>query len=301
MKILMYLPGILFLAGVLLMAGCQKDETPEPVGDPTIALVSGEDYISGDATLAAGEKFTVKISAAMNVNTNKKLVTLEVYRNFTPVTKGTAVDTTFYFNLGMEEELIIDLDVTAYPAIGSELFEFTVIDEAGNKDKISLTITTEENVMAYADVLLGSVNDLEGSFMATSSGMTYIKAEAFQNQALIDLVFYLGATNGSTFAGPGDTLVQQVFHLNDDPDKWTTFNDTRFINPAPIGHAEFDAIGGAYMFPDFDGDASKSEAKQLQDNDVIFFETVDGKRGFIRINSISSRGDQVNFDVKVEK
>jgi hypothetical protein len=237
----------------------------------------------------------------MNVNTQVKLATLEVARSFTPADQGASTDTSYSWSLQMQEQVIIDLTSYAFPAVGSEVFEFKVIDANGNSDMVTITITTENNVSAYSGISLGSYNDPEGSFMATTDGTTYTKAEAFQHQELIDLVFYLGAQNGSTFAGPGDATVQDVFQLNVDPDKWTTFNDTRFIYPAPIGHAEFDAIGEAYIFPEFDDNDSESDANQLQSDDVVFFKTAGGKLGFLKINTITNRGDQVNFDVKVEK
>ena len=301
MKKLMYLSGIVILSAIIFMAGCKKDEDPEVVGDPTIALVSGAGFISGDTQLPADAEFTVKISAAMNVNTEKKLVRLEVTRSFTPATKSGTTDTTYTFNIDNEEQVLIELTTNAYPQVGQEVFEYVIFDQVGHSDAISITITTEQNVTSWLDVDMGSYNDPTGSFLATSTGGVYVKVEAFDHQEIIDLIFYLGAVvNGSTFAGPADPTVQDIFNLNNDP-AWTTFNDTRIISPAPIGYEAFNAIGDTYQFPGFEDSQSETFADKLEKDDVIYFKTADGKKGFLKLNSINGRGDYINIDVKVEK
>ncbi len=300
MKKLMYLSGIVILSAIIFMAGCKKDDDPEILGDPTITLVNEAGFVSGDTQLPADAEFTVKISAAMNINTEKKLVRLEVTRSFTPATKSENADTTYIFNIDNEEQVLIELTTNAYPQVGQELFEYVIFDQAGKSDAVSITITTEQNVTSWLNVDMGSYNDPTGSFLATSTGGVYVKVEAFDHQDIIDLIFYLGAVNGSTFAAPADPTVQDIFNLNNDP-AWTTFNDTRIISPAPIGYAEFDAIGDTYQFPEFEDSESETFADKLEKDDVIYFKTADDKKGFLKLNSINGRGDYINIDVKVEK
>jgi hypothetical protein len=295
MKKILALLFIIGLAGIIF-TGCQKDE--DEAGSPTISFLAEAGYISGDATLLVNEEFKIKVSISQNVESQSELKSLTVGRTFTPATKADW-DTTFSLPTGGNQE--IELTFNSANIAGSELIELTVTDANNKTDMVSLTITTElPKVTSYPNNEMGSYNEPAiGSFFATSSGTVYSKNDAFAVQDMVDFGFYLGSQNGSTFASPADPLLKTVFDL--EGAGWTTYNETMFINPAPIDASEFDAIGDAYAFPEFDEGSSSSYANKLNQNDVVYFKTHDGYRGFIKVNSINGRGDKVNIDVKVEQ
>ncbi|NOX48480.1 MAG: hypothetical protein GXO89_16040 [Chlorobi bacterium] len=97
----------------------------------------------------------------------------------------------------------------------------------------------------------------------------------------------------NTIGAPASSNVQSVFGIG----SWTTFNDTK-IEMAAIDAAEFDVIGPVgYVFPELTGNTN--EVNNLSIDDVLLFETVNGKRGYIKVNNFDQKGDRMNIDVKV--
>lgn len=293
--------AFVFLAGTLVMSSCKKDDdddnggTPAPM-NPTINFLVEQGFISSDATVEVNEAFKVKIYAEENATSKKNIDHINVRRIFQNQTVGdTALD------IG-QPSATITVNFTAQPIPGEETLEFEAVDNDGKKAMISLKITTIEigvNVTKYSNITLGSFNDQTyGSFFSTSNGQAYFKAEAFDNQALIDFAFFLGATSGASIGAPANDTIVGVFDL-DQPPVWTTLNTTGMVSPAPITAADFDLIGTTYDFPNFQ--SSSSIATQLEDDDVIFFMTQGMKLGFIKVNSINKRGDIINIDVIVEQ
>jgi hypothetical protein len=294
MKRLILFACVIGLATAMLMIGCEKEEN-DP-GNPSINFIVEQGYISSDATLNVNAEFKVKVGVFKNNESNSDLQTLTVGRTFTPASRADW-DTTFNIDGDNQQ---IEITFTAYNTAGSELIELTVTDKNNKSDMVSLTITTAlPEVRSYPNNDLGSYNEPTiGSFFSTKIGAVLPKNDAFSIQEKVDFGFFLGANNGSTFASPANPTLQEVFELNEAG--WTTFNETMFISPAPIDAAAFDAIADGYIFPDFDDASAKSYANQLSNNDVVFFKTVDDKLGFIKVNSINSKGDKINIDVKVE-
>jgi len=301
MKKLFLLFAAIGLSGIFMLSGCKGDEDPVPQGDPTIEFVVEEGFIHTDATLPTATEFKVKVLCNQNTETTSLLATLEASRTFT-ATKSTLADTTYTWDLGNVPSIEAEISLWTNGLLGLEDFEFTVIDANGNTASLGFTITTIGNLEEYSDVTIGSWNDPAGSFFASTTGEVMVKDDATANSAAVDFFFFLGASNGSAFGGPTDVSLEQVFDICANcTTNWDTYNDTKFINPAPIGYAEFDAIGENYIFPEFDDVSATTIASQLATNDVVFFKTAAGKLGYIRINSINGRGDQANIDVKVQK
>jgi hypothetical protein len=293
MKKLIVLLGVIGISAVMLMSGCQKEED-EP-GNPSVSFIAEAGFVSADATLNINEEFKMKVGLFKNTESNSDLNTLTIGRTFTPATRADW-DTTLTLQSGDNQQF--ELFFTSATIAGDELIEITVTDKNGKSDMKSITITTvEPGVMSYDGIELGSWNDPTGSFFATSDGSVMNKTEATAMQEKVDIIFFLGASNGSTFGGPTDATVQDVFDIAD----WTTQNNTLFINPAPVSAAEFDAIGTTYSFPEFNEGDAATKATQLNNNEVIFFKTDGGKLGFLKINSINGRGDKVDFDIKVQE
>lgn len=294
MKKTMYLFGLLILAGAMVVSSCKKDddEDPAPVDlSPVLTFVGGAGYTDSDTELPPSSTFKVGINAFANSTSNTDLASLVVVRTF-----NNTPTTVFEENNINDDTYTNEWDLVANTQSGEERWTFTLTDEDGESKQLAIVITTVPNVTAYKNVNMGSFNDpTYGSFMATATGTVMTKAEASANQASVDFAFYLGAINKSTFGAPSNADVKSVFDLTG---SWTIFNNTLF-QMASINAAEFDAIGDSYMFPTFTG--TEDDINNLEADDVVFFKTVDDKLGYIKVNTINGKGDQINIDVIVQE
>jgi hypothetical protein len=288
----MYLFGLLLLAGAMVFTSCKKDdEDPEPVDlTPVLTFIGGAGYTDTDASLAPSATFKVGINASANTTSNKKIETFEVVRTFNNV--PTTVFTDDNIN---ETNYTWEQDLIANTKTGEERWTFTITDKDGLKKELSFVITTISTVTSYKGLEMGSFNDDLPSFVATATGTLMSKAEAGAAQETVDMAFYLGAINKSTFGAPSNVDVQAVFDLA--AAGWTTFNETLF-EMAGINAAEFDAIEGSYDFPEFAG--TEDDINNLEAGDVVFFKTSNNKLGYLKVNSINGKGDYINIDMIVE-
>jgi len=294
MKKLTYLLGLMLVAG-LIFTSCTDDED-DPIDEtPTMNFKGGEfqpgiDFVDGDATLPVNSKFYVGITA--QTNSGKELETIEVtskFENENPVLYQEDINDDSY-----DANLEFDTNI----GVGDEDWIFTIEDKPGNTKQLSFTITTElvgDSVRVSVDVTMGSYNDQDfGSFYASSTDMVYFKAEAENNQDIIDLAFFKGTNTQNTIAAPAAQNVITVFNIGG----WATLNDTQ-VEISSITAADFDAIGDTYVFPDFTG--TGNEVNNVAIDDVLLFETVDGKTGLIKVNSFPTKGDKINIDIKIQK
>ena len=284
--------ALLAIALLFVVSACKKDDDDDPANqDPVLNFLVEQGYVNSDVTLTPGEAFKTKVYMAENADSKKNIDRLNVRR----IKNNTTVYDTAY-NIGKSEETM-ELNFNAQAAEGTETFEFEAVDNDGMKTTIRFIVTTVgpgSPLNSYTNITLGSYNDQTyGSFFSASTGTVYFKADATNNQGLIDFGFFLGATNGATIAAPNNADLISVFQLN-----WSTQNPTKFQNPAPIDAAAFTAIGNVYDFPAFTGTADN--ANQLVAGNVVYFQTANGFHGFIKVNQINDKGDIINIDVKFE-
>jgi len=278
--------AITLLSVTVFFSSCKKDENSGP---PTLNFIGGEGYVDTDQTLQTGTTFKVGIAASANAESNEKLTSIWLTRT---INGSVFIDTTLSIN---DHQYNVDFEFNAQAAGVVETIAFVVTDKAGQMAEKSLTLTYESaGVPVYKDagVTMGSHNDINGSFYSTVTTEVYNIADATAAQNIIDFLFYLGATNGSTIASPADTDANTVYAIND----WTTKNATLFTK-LDMSAAEFDAIGDTFVFPEFTDETSS--ITHLATNDVLMYKTVNNFVGLIKVNSINGRGDFVSLDVIV--
>lgn len=291
MKKTIYLFGMLLLAGAMIFSSCKKDED-EPTVDqtPVLTFIGGAGYTDADATMAPSSTFKVGINAAANVNSNSKIASFKVVRTFNNVATDVFED-----NSINESNYTWEQDLIANALAGEERWTFTVIDKAGVAKELSIIITTNNPVVSYKNITMGSYNDPNfGSFMSAAGGTVMTKAEADADQSVVDFAFYLGAVNKSTFGSPSNADVKAVFALEG---VWTVFNETMFVLTT-LSAADFDAITNSYTFPVFTG---ADDVNDLAVDDVVQFKTTNNLNGLIKVNSINAKGDVINIDLIVEE
>ncbi|NPD44132.1 MULTISPECIES: hypothetical protein [unclassified Lentimicrobium] len=140
---------LLFVAALGMgLTSCSKDDDETPVDvTPNIDFKGGNEYISADAVVTAGQDFTIGITASSNANSGKKLKSVKytvtsnnvVVLEFDSVFNETSYNLDYVFNMSDP---------------GAGVFKFVVTDKDDQTNTISLTVTAES-----ADTPLGVAED----------------------------------------------------------------------------------------------------------------------------------------------
>lgn len=280
---------ILTIAIATAFTSCKKDDdivNPEP----TIDFKGGANYTSSDVTINTGDEILVGFNAAYNQETGEELT------NFKLVLTSNNVPQTFMDSTLKNKTFSTDMRIS-FSQTGTARLEATITDKAGRTDAVSFNITVEEagvKVVKHTNVELGSWNDAIGSFYGAKENSIFTVAEAFNNQAMVDFVFYKGQTNMNTIAAPDDVSLNTILTFN--MGEWTTRNQTRFVMTSMTA-AEFDAIGDYYVFKEFEGNSGESKVINLEDGAVVQFRIQAGAYGLIKVVNFYSRGDLGVMDV----
>lgn len=293
MKKTIYLFGLLLMAGAMVFTSCKKDED-EPTVDltPSLTFIGGAGYTDADATMAPSSTFKVGINAAANTNSNSKIASFKVVRTFNNVATDVFEDMSIN-----ESTFTWEQDLIANAVAGDERWTFTVVDKDGVAKELAIIITTNNPVVPFKNINMGSYNDpTYGSFMHAANATVMTKAEASADQASVDLAFYWGPQNKSFFGAPSNEVIIDVFDLEG---VWTVFNETLF-ELTTLSAADFDAITDSYSFPDFTGNED-DHIGDVQIDDVFQFRTTNDVYGLIKVNSLNAKGDVVNIDMIVEE
>jgi hypothetical protein len=298
-KIIVFLSAIL-ITSVTLFTSCTEDNT-NPDLPPSISFVAGAAYISADATVDISTNFTVKVLVEPNATSGKVVESLKVTGTFN---NQLVRDTTFALN----NATTMEITFTASSTIGEENLEFTAIDKDNQSAKISLKITTEEPVvtgdpiLTWSEKIVGSWNNPTGSSFASINGNIYTLDQAFANQALIDYLYWWGASTSATIGSPADTNAAKVFNTgNYKLDNWTIKNDTKF-KITTVTPAAFDAMTDDKDIKDIADGADQTHIGGLAVDQVFAFITASGKKGLIKVKSITEGSDgSLTMDVKVQE
>jgi hypothetical protein len=292
--------GAIMLFSATLLTSCSSDN---PTADlpPSIGFVTEAGYISSNATVLVSTPFKVKVSAQANATSGSKIESIRITRLINNQTVG---DTTFSFN---EAAVIFEVTFMSYSVVGVENIEFKATDKDGQSKTASLQITTEEPagdpIDSWEMRILGSWNNLTvGSSFASINGNVYMLDQAFANQALIDFIYWWGASTSATIGAPNDANAAQVFNTGAYAlSNWTTLNATQF-KTTTLTSADFDAVTDAAPCISNATGADQTRIGTLAVDQVIAFISVGGKHGLIRVKAITdgSAGD-ITIDVKVQQ
>ena len=287
---------LLIMAGVSFFTSCTTEEENL---SPNISFVSGSGYISSDATLKAGEAFTVNLSASANSTSGAKLVKLNVIRVLGGNTVTVADETIDLSSFTSE------VSANAAFIAGTEKWTFTVTDANGETAAISLNITTTAGaaINTFDQKILGSYyNNTYGSFFGSADGTVYKMVEAYNNQAKVDWCYYYGVSDGATIAAPNDaTAINDIFtNATYGLSQWTTRNATLFslVTESIL----WDNITDDAQIVAYASSTANTSTKQLTVSSVIAFKTAGGKLGLIRVTDIATGSTgSITYNVKVQQ
>lgn len=273
--------------------------------NPSLNFISGEyepnkKRIDGDTTLAVGQEFVFGVNAMSgSLDSLRRILIVRNYENASYITIFDSILNSASFDS--------DIVTVSYPNQGNEEFKVTVWDKADRQSSISFTITTippPSNITTYEDIILGAQNSTTGIAFATIYGTVYSLADAKENAADIDFLYFYGATNLATLAAPDDATAAQVFNnAQNGLQSWDVLNETRF-KLTEYTSSQFNSITSATQliavatmpnFPD------QSKINNLSTGDVLAFETAGQKYGLIRIDNIMGQADgNIEITVKIQ-
>ncbi len=290
--------GVIMLSSMMLLTSC-TDETDPVDLPPSISFVAGSGFISANSTVTVNTPFVVKILAQANATSGAKIESISVTRIFNNQVVG---DTSFLFN---DATVTFELTFMSSPEAGLENIEFEAKDKDGQKDKISLQITTQATagpIYSWTEKILGSYDDATGSSFASINGIVYTLAQAFANQSLIDWMYWYGASTFATIGAPDDGNAALVFNEGANQlANWTTKNATRF-KKTTVTPAAFDAMTDDSDIVDIATGADQTRIGEMAVDQVIAFVTVTGKKGFIKVRAIETgSAGTMTIDVKVQQ
>lgn len=302
MKKFAYLFAALFLAAFTIFSSCKKDENT-PDQQFTFNLKAGPGYVSGDVTLTTGEQFKVGINAfASTGSTLIRFLVTRVYNDKPDVVFDTTLNLTV---------LNYDFFGIALGGPGTEKWIFTITQSDESTLEKSFNITTESAVgpiFTYDQCIIGAQQNSTGSSFASSNGTIYNLAEAKNNAAMIDWLYYFGVTTFATLAAPDNDDAAHIFtdggsYTNPGPNallNWAVRNATRFRTiKDPL---DWDAIQDDTELIVLSQGAIEPNAPDLLSGYYVAFVTANGKKGLIRINSINLEEDgTIDISVKVQQ
>lgn len=191
--------------------------------------------------------------------------------------------------------------------IGIQEFAIDVTDNKGTNKIRTFSfevVSAAGEIEIYEAKLLGSFTSSEaGSFYSTTNNQVYMNQPAFENQALIDFVYFYGSANQATIAAPDDAgaaavYTNEAYGLS----KWTTKRNATKFKISLKEQAEFDAIEDDALIVT-ESNLNNSSASKLVEGNVVAFETEANKKGLFLVKSISGTAGNstITIQVKVQK
>ena len=289
---------------LISLISCDKSEE-EHNGNPTIEFITDNGYTYLDTTIA--QLKTIKVGINAKYNGTDKLTKFYAKKNgdlFIDPPLG------IYAN-----EYSWDIDITK-GSEEKESWEFTIGDETGNYSSIYLDVFKKDTVIDYGEideylnVQLGAQNNSSvGGFFSLSTGNVYTLEEGYNNQELINLVYYYDnytdKLEESIVASPGANIEDVIFTGEYALLDWQVRNSTRFSRSQPdISSVEFDnaqndsiLIANTFYYPN-----GGRKTKFLESGDIYIFVLEDNRTGMFKVVSTSgtTSGDII-IDIKVQK
>jgi len=299
MKRIRFILSAIILSGLTVFTSCSKSEDTTPVDQtPSINFVGTTGYVSSDVTLQVNAPFVVGIMAFSNTNSGAKLTKLTITRVFNNV--PSTQDTTF-----STASLNLIINCIANSQVGPEKFFFKITDKEGQTKEIGFTVTTTAGaspINTFSMKILGAQGSSTGSSFASIDGNVYSLANAKTNAVKIDWLYFYGATNLATLASPADVDAATVFT---DPTNglatWAIKNDTKFKKVTDAITWD-DITTDEIIVAQTASGVTNTKIKTLAVNDILSFITASGKKGMIKVESITTGSTgSITISVKVQQ
>lgn len=291
----------LYLITTAIITGISSCSKKEDQNDQNLQLnfTVGPGYISGNATLSAGEHFKVGIHAIANASTGAPVTRLTIIRTF--INKpDTVMDSTMSTTV-----LAFDFNTFANGEIGEETWNFILRDRDGftaEKSFVITTVSTPGPIQTYTQKILGAQLNAAGNFLATDDGTIYTLPDAKNNSNRIDFLYFYSFTTMANLAAPDDVEAATVYN---DPvnglQTWAVLNPTLFKKITdPV---DWDAIqDDTQIIVLTQTGVTEPKVSNLAVHDFIAFITGAGKKGLLRVDLITGEDEgTIEISVKVQE
>jgi hypothetical protein len=292
---------ITFLA-LFCFVGCTKDKQ-HPGLKPEIKFLKSAELITSDTTLSINQK--VKIGIEASSKSGAPLTQLTVISILDE--NKTSIDSGLFSN-----EFHYYKEITKGLA-KSELWQFYVKDRDGNcSDTICLKLHLDENsgfgpIQSFENIVLGAqLYPDQGSFYSYETNQTYSISEAFNNQQMIDLLYYFDVVEADahTIASPGANIDAAIYNSEMAPGNWATRTTLRFEYLPELTTADFESctndsliLANTFVFG-----SGKRKAKNLSSGDIYAFVSETDERGIFLIQQRQGDADGfIQFSIKMQE
>ena len=278
---------------ITLFSACEKDETQQV--PPKIKLLVQPGMISSDTTMATGDLMTFAIEASGGSTNLTNLIALkEGASQILHRALDTSMNTSKF---SIKKTFTKSLD-------DYELWTFIIRDKNRLSDSVSVivhrdTMSDFGPIIHYGSLTLSAQGDIvPGSFFSFISSETYWLDEAFQNQDIIDLVYYFGEDE-NTIASPGANIENGVFEGN--LENWDIRRTTRFIL-LDMPQEVFDsAQNDSLLIVSYTEGSGNRKAKLLTPQKTFSFKTQDYKYGIFRVVEVEgTNAGHINIEIKIQ-
>lgn len=243
------------VASTMFLGSCKKDEE---VVKPTITITP----------TATAVKAGVKVTYTVVIHSDQDLKTLTISPDAKSAT-ATANDTTITFGKGINDQTI----AYVYTPTGNTAkitIKFTVADEDATEENAQ-TLDVTPSILTYATIQMGGADSKYGSYLDADAGISYLSGAVAANLSAIDIIF-----DQSSFKNTAKLV--------------TTSTGTKLFLTS-LTAAQFDAITSDATFDSY---TAASDNVTVAVGSVVFFQASSGKKGLIKVTSMTSgTGDLV--------
>ncbi len=285
-----------FIFCFISIYSCSKDESSNTI-QPIIEFKTGGIYTFNDTAIAEGSQICIGIKACTNEGENLCNLTVQSNSTLSLLDYG--------FNApSIDKDIIIHKNADSIQVIN-----VTIRNKNGLSDSVKIILrkngTAYKPILSFPDITLGGQNNtLTGSFASLHNGLMYSLADAFQNQPLIDLLYYYSVANAeyNCIASPGANVIG-IYSGNEAPEYWTTKRTTYFSRSViNIPISSFDnAINDSIIIANIFANGGR-KAKALTNNQIWGIQTEDGKFGLLKVITVNGlENGTVKFAVKLQE
>ncbi len=276
-----------------LLYSCKEEELSGI--KPVITVETGTNLVSENTTLPAGQQYQVHIVASAENGEN--LTNLIIKSN------GTRV-----FDNGYNTPTLSETITLTKTTEEIEVLTFIIRNKARLADSLSITLTKEikepGEIIKYNSITLGChENTSIGNYYSTGNNKAYTQTEAFNNQNLIDIIYFFDAVEDKNALGSPAANLSSIITGSEAPENWTIKRTTRYTRSTiNISDAEFnnsfdDSLILANLFTD-----GGRKAKQLQAGQYFGFVNEEGKYGIIKIENVTGEAEgTLQFSLIIQK
>jgi len=285
--------SLIVLVAIFFLTACEKEKVSDI--EPIIQLNTDDGFISSDYTMAAGQQYDVHVIASAENGEN--ITNLIIKSN------GTRI-----FDNGYNTPTLSEIVTLTKTSEETEILTFVIRNKARLSDSLSITLTKEirepGEITRYTSNIMGChENTALGNYYSLSNNLIYTQAEAFNNQNLIDFIYFYDAVEDENALGSPAANLSRIITGSDAPDKWTTKRTTRYTRaPINITNEEFEnASNDSLILANLFIDGGR-KAKHLTNDQFYGFVNEENKYGIIKIEDVTGQAEgTIQFSLIIQK